>query len=432
MGLFSTLADAQTDARSNKSSSNLPTVVQLYTKDPVRLEPLASCMPSYALLSYSAVPCASSSALTSPSNNNTGSNKTGKLFDPVPDLGVWNVRVLDDTTTCALALLPASTSKTCTTFVWTVDLSTPTTLEPTMTLLQNALIRHLKQQKGDDGTIKTLSNTSTDSATTSLFELQTTRFGLALEDSLTTTTIEPDVKDRETKICLIIVAQHTTKSSASTAVAAEETQYYDQQVQALLKYHLYKFASQLNAYLVFVGSETSNDMEEEAISSSTPTHTPEQVAVLLKDLAQNLPIRNAVHVSAAAAAAAGDSPGDTDDAPVLIPDDASLSIYAPDNADVIDSVILRNANFPGQWDAGVTSLWKILPPPPPTASSRRATPSVSVGDQSWLKELHDSVAAVDKTPIKSAKKEPSAAENRTSLAGSKEADASSFFASLLS
>jgi hypothetical protein len=285
--------------------------------------------------------------------------------------------------------LPAASSGN--TFALTVDLSAPEHVEPTMTLLQNALIRYLKERGADNGNAAMTDPSET--ATTSLYDLQTAHFGLAPEDTLATS-IEPDPKDRQCKFCLILVAK-----VASLAESSEDVQYRDRQVQALLKYHLYKFASQLQCYLFFVGDKVDDDEKESSSASMTPIHTPPEVAALFKDLAQGTPPVKPLTIEPKASE-------DEAESTVM---EQELSIFAPDNAEFVDTILLRNANFPGQWEAATTSVWKILAPPAPSASASASSKvGTTSGDQGWLKELRDSVAVpttADKTPVKTTKKE---------------------------
>jgi trimeric autotransporter adhesin len=83
-------------------------------------------------------------------------------------------------------------------------------------------------------------------------------------------------------------------------------------------------------------------------------------------------------------------------------------IYGPDhhNSELIESVLLRNANYPGHWDATTDSVWKILIPSAVVVSSNNSSKtsqrvastdhhmSTHDGDQIWLKELHDSILPV--------------------------------------
>ena len=379
MGLFSTLSNtsngvSMTDS-SSKSSLDLPTVVQLYDRAPLLLEPQATPLPAYAMLSYSAIPLSSDDAKALLSQK-----KKQLQQDPVPELGVWNVCIQSD----RFNLLKDLLATTCNTFAVTIDLAAPEQVETTMTMLQNALIRYLKERTvGNDGS----GSIPLETATTSLFDLQSAHFGLAPQDSLTTT-IEPDAKDRDCKICLVILAK-----TVSLAGSSEETQYRDQQVQALLKYHLYKFACQLKCNLIFFGDEVDGPDKE----MMAPNITAREVAARLKDLAQGVPLSKPLAVTTEGSEVQAESSVDKQE----------LSMFAPDNVDFVDSILLRNASFPGQWDAATTSVWKILTPPPASSAKASGKAGMSIGDQGWLKELRDSIVAVatDKTPVKVTKKE---------------------------
>jgi trimeric autotransporter adhesin len=101
-------------------------------------------------------------------------------------------------------------------------------------------------------------------------------------------------------------------------------------------------------------------------------------------------------------------------------------MYGPDhqNSELIESVLLRNANYPGHWDATTDSVWKILIPSATvvvasnnsskTFSQRVASTDHPMathdGDQIWLKELHDSILPV-MTPATTASSSSSSSSN---------------------
>ncbi|GKY92546.1 hypothetical protein MPSEU_000224900 [Mayamaea pseudoterrestris] len=419
MGLFTTL----TNAAPTKSSLDLPTVVQLYGQEAITFDASKTApLPYYATLSYSAVAMAQEQVVGATPLNK---KKQQPVPDPVPELGVWNVRIHNDAPNL-LSNVPAK----CRTFVLTVDLGQPHQVAPNMTMLQHALIRHLKERNvsaSDDAL-------PLQTTTTSLYDLQVAQFGVAPKGDAESSAVveEPDVKERDVHICLTILAKLSKTKDAAP------DHYRDQQVQALLTYHLYKFACQLKASLIFVnGEDESVDAESEnsnRMNTIVPISTPLQVAAILKDLAQGIVAAKppALTLASPAGSSAAEEKHDDDKdggSTTLQQVEAAsheLSIFAPDNVDVIDSVLLRNASFPGQWDATTTSLLKILPPPLESSSSNNAAafpkPNPSVGDQGWLKELHDSVAARgEKTPLKAAKQQEAKDDK----------DVSSFFKKLI-
>uniref|UniRef100_A0A7S2V866 Uncharacterized protein n=1 Tax=Entomoneis paludosa TaxID=265537 RepID=A0A7S2V866_9STRA len=78
----------------------------------------------------------------------------------------------------------------------------------------------------------------------------------------------------------------------------------------------------------------------------------------------------------------------------------SSPVYGPGSyqEDLLDSVLLRNAQYPGHWDAAKESLWTILPDTSSTASKSKPTVSTTAtegaGDLLWLSELKESIDAV--------------------------------------
>lgn len=361
MGLFGTLTSQASETV--KKSLDLPTVVQLYHQTPLRLETTAD-IPSWAVTTYSAVPLESSGAV---------------------ELGVWN---------CAIASRESSISDqlddSLRTFCLTVDLAHPHQVEPTLSLLQDALVHRLidRPPTGDLPA----------SATTSLYTLRSTTFGLAAEDDPSSLQgAAPAETDRAIGLCLVICAR----------LAPPTDDYATKQTQLLLQYHLRRYAAALSAFLCFVSDEGSTGAGDD----DQPALTPTQVALLWRQVALG-------------------------HSPESIPELASSSdaahsrVYSVENhnTDWIESVLLRSAHYPGQWDASKDSLWKILPSTPVTAPpTTSSTNPQSAGDQDWLKELRESLGSepAKTTPRKTPTKE---AANKATPS---DKNVSSFFESLL-
>jgi hypothetical protein len=408
MGLFSMLPqDAPHGANSSNHSSNhsssrsaaLPTVVQLYTEQPVGVTTGAaattSSLPPYALLTYQALATADlavareQTSTTGPSLRKT----TQPAQDAAPDLGVWNCRIVlspllaatsttsspsPKTTTSSEALLAQvmkqhaadDTTTTGPCYCVTVDLSKPALVEPTLTALQNALVRHLVASHDDYRASSPEAPVATATQTTSVALLRATQFGLASQDTSYTAPATP-ADDTQSKIALMICA---------TIAPAAEDDYAQQQGRALLLYHLRKYAVALQATLVFC-------RREEAATADMPCQPPvaasaASLAVLWRAWAQGTPIWEA---PAALLEETGLlSPSSEDDSHALV--------YGPDHyqQELVETVLLRAAQYPGHWDAATDSLWKIWPA---AANHRPALPpcAASAGDESWLAELRASM-----------------------------------------
>ena len=531
------ITNANANANANNaapSSLSLPTVLQLYTDDdnaPFVLDPDTSYysttttqIPSFAPLTFQAVQVqalAEDAAAAATADGSSSSMAAGLRKHPhnnkhlhhnvVPDLGVWNCRVsskvmigqqqpqqldsshkkqLQQPLVDSLLMIPTSTATSAanTTFCCKVDLTIKdlSKVEPAITAMQNALVRHLillQQQHSPDGNSSSSSSskrssssssssatTTTTTATTSLYQLRTVQFGLAAEQqeessssgnnnknehAITAAPISP--ADHDIKIALqfaVLWPSTTTTTSSSNSSSSEKddsssSSYYQrQQTLALLYYHLRRYAAALKASLVFVSSSSSSSStgrnnsatgtkpettstETTTISSSSPPTTTTtdlqpllslpQLAAIWRALAQGELVwkesvwkelflfvlsseNNKLLVSSTNTTTTTDSGDET----------GYLPIYGPDSAtDLIETVLRRNANYPGHWDAATDSVWKILPSSSSTATTvtgsssnnnNKATLTKS-GDQGWLKELRDSVAiptetAVEKTPNK--------------------------------
>ena len=392
MGLFSTLKQET----STTSSLSLPTVVQLYTSAPFRLESTVQ-LPSYAVLTYQAVQVTATETMTEQKGL-----RSKKQSYPVPDLGVWDCCIakrqegktppLSD----SLLKIPERVS----TFCFTVDLSKSTEVEPTITLLQEALVRYLidRSAEGEDQNIQPAT------ATTTLYQLRSVQFGLAPQDDKSAESLTksaPDEKDRKVAVALMICAKLAPKKQT-------EEDYREKQAQALMIYHLRRYAAALNASLCFVGPPTE-DKEEQ------PTMSLTQLAYAWRELAQGRQVWK------------------DQESPELAREEEEESahslIYGPGthNEELIESVLQRNANYPGHWDAAKESVWRILPPESETATTSTTKNKTPAGDEHWLTELRDSVAAAEaiKTPPPKKPDKESGSTQKTPN------DAAAFFESLL-
>ena len=462
MGLFSALvAQSPSETKTSKRSQSLelPSLVQLYRTNPLRLETTA-LVPTYAVLSYSAVPVArpneqdvaGTSAAAVPSKRSQSKN-----LPIVPELGVWNVCV-PKRGSDALQLLPESFQSSSGagvpyTFALTVDLSQPDQVEPTVSLLQDALIRFLIARPPPphpaataatvgsspvepiDEEATTAAAPTTTTATTSLYALRSVSFGLAPEDTASAAKLQgdaPSEHDHKVLISLIICARRATTATTTTTSfgpadpkSNNQDEYRAKQVQALLWYHLRRHAHALNATLCLVDDDDTDEPTEHPHEQQPAVALPHQLAHVWRELALGRPVQLTTP--------------ELGTGPTTVPSEEASEataaalplLYTPQqpHAELIESVVLRTATYPGVWDAAKESLWKLLPSSTsPSQADEAPSSAPTTGDEHWLTQLRDAVAAAaeaTKTPSKPVRKEvaPDSAQ--------KDAAVSSFFESLL-
>jgi len=379
----------------------------------------------------------------------------------VPELGVWNCCIASRQSSLQAPLLIPDDSVS--TFCLCVDLSEPSEVEPTLTLLQDSLVRSLIERPPPPPTIPppTSGDSETEAETvvftnvrtTTLYSLRSNQFGLAPEDVESADKVKgkaPDENDRKVTFALMICAR-TAKLSSSDGAPVDGTEkdsYKDKQAQSLLQYHLRRYAASLNAHLCFVdGSEPDDEIDREKLAGGDgaiggvvadagssddggdavatvheqPTVSHAQLASLWRDLASGRsPVANG---SSAIFSVAG------------LPEDSPFAlVYGPENhnTELIESMLKRNANYPGHWDASKQSIWNIFPPEEQLVNKENDGVAAVGGDKDWLNELQESVAVVTdaamKTPPpkKGSGKDPGSVQKTPN-----DAAVSNFFESLL-
>jgi hypothetical protein len=466
MGLFSTIASAVNETSTASSSSlSLPTVVQLHTNQtaPFRLDPTAH-MPGYAVLTYQAAQV-SSSLEDTPSTPETAVMRSKKAVATVPDLGVWNCCVTGRQSGTAplvdsLLKIPSheQKQKELDTFCFTIDLSDLQKVEPSISLLQEALVRFLIDRPSAPTTTTGDIPPPSATRTTSLYDLRSVQFGLAPEDesASATTTAAPDEDDRKISIALMIAAVMPTTAAATAT--ADTSDYHDKQAQALVVYHLRRYAAALNTSLCFVKDKdyqkynaptatttatvTDDETRDETAADAIPdqghqsTLSIMELASVWSELAQGKAVwsteasNSSEHDTAAEEVSPeGDEVQAVDDKETTHP-----TIYGPDHhhEDLIESVLLRNASYPGHWDAAKDSIWKVLPAQDSAGSANKSAADVgkeNKGDEHWLSELRESVTTAETMKTPPPKKASKDATSATKTP--KEEDVSNFFESLL-
>lgn len=488
MGLFSTLASATGPSNNSggavvqssttpTSSAIIATVVQLYSNQQIILMDDTPNVTGYSSLTYQAVQVGASrdDAVAVAELKNRHSN---------PDLGVWNCRVVvggnngsnsnsktsnenvDPLVDSLLAKLAVSSETVLPPSVYcmTVDLSDEPTVEPNLSALQAALIRHLIEHPPQttnttdgDASVPTTTNTT---QTTSLYDLQTVQFGLASDEKAAARSIEETAKD--VRVGLMICAVVSSHDDATSTVdESSEAAYKKKQARALVVYHLRKFASSINAALCFVerptpqennesspdpASEESKESGAADASSSSSTNNNnnnntqvsisyDKLSQLWRDMATGIPVweqKQQTETGKAAAAAAVESVAET------ASDVSPTALYGPgrQQEDLIESLLLRNANYPGHWDASKDSLWVALPCGTNDGSNNATistTGTSAAGDDGWLTQLRDSIASALPPTSDTADEndKSSASVGEDGKPKEKDAAVSSFFESLL-
>jgi len=465
--------------QTSSSSATIPTLVQLYAGDvnsnntingakqqPILIDNTLQ-VTGYTTLTYQAVQVGASRD-DAVEVKNRHSN---------PDLGVWNCRVLvpaqnnkndkgknngKQSTPLIDHILTKVASQT-SIYCLTVDMSDETSVEPNLSALQAALVRHLIEHPPSATNATTETNDAiidgeihidpaTDDCrniikTTSLYDLQTTQFGLASGEKTAEQTIEESAKDVKIglMICAVVASSRddgtNPNNKALTADLSSESAYKKKQARALVVYHLRKFAYAVNAALCFVErpenelslpSKGENNIESAsqtahvAVVGNNDTTTNNnnaddtQIAIsydklsqLWHDMAMGVPVWEQTSEAG----------------------DAATALYGPrrQQEDLIESLLLRNANYPGHWDASKDSLWVALPATNGTSdTSTQTMTTTTAGDDGWLTQLRDSiVSALPATDKAYVNEKPSADDNANGKPKEKDAAVSSFFESLL-
>lgn len=421
MGLFSALTSSASEPeRQSTSPLAIPTAIQLYSKKPVLLGKNVKIR-NFDILSYQAIAVPSSASEEEPQGGALLSKQQKEATNQHPNLGIWNCRVSkakvgvdqEPLVDAILRTIP-SFSPNPPTVCLTIDISNVPEVEPTISLLQDALVRYLIASDLDKANL-----VPCPTATTSLFDLRSTNFGLADNDEESAKRLSASPPDEADKnICLALVICVVLSANDQTAENAPQEAssggYKEKQAEALLVYHLRKYAARLNAFLCFVREEKSTDEDPKSISPLTPG----QFFFVLRQLSQGEEDWKQLNSMATTAMDEGNDE-----------QSAVSAIYGPGNQheEMIDAVLLRNAQFPGHWDASKDSIWYAIPATQNETFNEKAVDDAGkAGDEPWLSELRSSVASEAKTPPpkeKGAKPEASQTPN--------DAAVSSFFEGLL-
>ena len=423
--------------------------------------------------------------------------QSGIFTAPPPDLGIWNCRIniqdSNSNSTNNETLLKHILSSPPAGFLWTVDLSPPwASMETTLTTLQNALIRYLvdiSTATTTTTTTTTSTSTSTSSssfsaattsvnpnALTSLAALRVAQFGLAdMDESYAAPTVPTgDEQDDNIKVALMIVVRldttatdagnrdnknnNSSNSNSNNNTESKDDDYETQQHKALLLYHLRKYAVALQATLVFTTTNASTTFtgwdghgsKSSALALDTlaasddgyhhqqqqPPLTKAQLAVLIRAwAADGAPIWQDTH-------------GYLEDLIASPTDEGQQQqqqqqhfqwVYGPGayQQELLETVLLRAAQYPGHWDATKDSLWKIFPSnsnnSSNNSSNHQSTTNTPITDTSsaWLAELRQSVAEATVTEKFNTPEPKKKTNSATDTPAKTPNEAAAFFESLL-
>lgn len=284
-------------------------------------------------------------------------------------------------------------------------------------------------------------------------------------------------------ICAKLPPSDATSSGAGAMDDADA--YKTKQAQTLVIYHLRKFAAALNCSLCFVESSSppantpdpattptaaAGAADSTPAASSTVSLQPTANYHTLSQWWRGLALDEAIW-DESSTTSKGDlvksysggqdgentegegttttitiSEVDTDEPVGVTPETVVVAapLYGPGKhqEDLIESVLLRSANYPGHWDAGKDSLWVALPATKDhggeedgddaaaAAATARTTGKGTAGDGGWLGQLRESIASAQDLPPPGANSSPEKQSHDDKKDG-KDAEVSDFFASLL-
>eukprot|EP00542_Grammatophora_oceanica_P001936 CAMPEP_0194070676 /NCGR_PEP_ID=MMETSP0009_2-20130614/88307_1 /TAXON_ID=210454 /ORGANISM="Grammatophora oceanica, Strain CCMP 410" /LENGTH=356 /DNA_ID=CAMNT_0038723959 /DNA_START=47 /DNA_END=1117 /DNA_ORIENTATION=- len=355
-------------------------------------------------------------------------------------MGVWNAMVKATTTSSnsstsstetvdKLLRIPSTSSNYC----LTVDLSKPSEVEPTMAALHSTLVRLVIEKP------PAAADNDNKAATTTLAKLRTTQFGLANEDEKEKETTAEE--DEKVKFALMICA--VTAAPSATAVAADTNDAYkEKQAQALVLYHLRKYAAALNATLVFVRDDDGSSPQSTDGAGPAGTTTPEEKTEATEEGEQaSMSLTQLSRVWKSWSSNEELLGGGSTENPALFGPTLSSS-SSPDAAtpeqegeaeeepeDLIETALLRNANYPGQWDAAKDSLWKALPCESEAKKDAgdETKEKEPTGDDHWLSKLRDSIEGGQAATTGASPTAPSAKDKQAAP----KLDTASFFENLM-
>jgi hypothetical protein len=457
MPLFATLAN--TEAFANQETSKRPafppTAVQLYVNQYISFS-------SYALVDTNTPSASNAAAANVPkrfealsyqsshlpeSKNEFRTTKGGQpsLVAEEPNFGIWDCRCGGNGTsgsssgnsgtsgsgnaavmvaTLLKRVLPPPSSPPI--FLAVVDLAQPHQVQPMLSSMMSAIVEYTKKETTAKEPLSSeLDSTIVQQGTTSPSRLTMMEFGKAPSTNETLPPLAEEGGESSTRsshgastedLCIVLCAVlPPTKTNNNSN--AEDVTYKEKQAQNLVRYHLFKYASQIQCTLAFVRhhDQTSNAVtvvpSDEAAEEQSPASkgtdamegiSVQDLSIVIRRLSQNLPPMERVEAMVVEEESGSEGTQvDTAEQGTS----PQPSIYAPGQYDteLIDSAYLRNASCPGVWNANEDDLTVALPPMTTTttkgdtASGKEKTlvdTKRRGGDEEWLTRLADSVTAV--------------------------------------
>ena len=298
--------------------------------------------------------------------------------------------------------------------VMTVDLSDPTSVQPTIEQMRNVIL-NIYDEKSSPSSSKLPKGQS--SATTTIKALQSSIFGKTLIQEEVTVKGAASGSNSESRIALImavIVPPNNINKASSTSTADE---YKERQERALLLYHLHKFALEVNCTLCFVGAastnaeagETGEEKDEggtgnnnDPLLGRSTTMSIDELSVVIRRVAMGLsPVEESdIILDQSNEEEKGESnenegKEDDDTKPQRPP---SIHVPGSHDAELIHGAYLRNASCEGIWDASKDDLNVALPPRTSSVTTAKEGTkdeknaiSGSSGDEEWLSQLASSI-----------------------------------------
>jgi len=283
-------------------------------------------------------------------------------------------------------------------FIFTLDLSEPASVAPRLKSMQNSLVKRLENSKkiGDVH----------ESNTTSYESLKNFEFGKAPSEGSVEKTHEGGKK-----IALLL---------ACILPPAPPTNFKEKQVQALVNYHLFRFACAVKCSVGFIKPDGTSDAKA-AVDIATLRDYVFRIARGLPPAVES----ESTVINETENKEGGEAKVESESLDVVAEEDGAL--LSPDSFDstIIESAMLRNASCEGIWDANKDSLMKALPPLVQLNGSNDGNKNTLHGDDEWLKKLEKSIGDSRAKPPKSSK--PKKVPKKKGA----EVDATDFFSNLL-
>jgi len=320
----------------------------------------------------------------------------------------------------------------------TVDLNEPSLVAPTIQSVIRAVLD-----------LESNSSTRRENCTTNLDQLKTVVFGDAPSAEIDAAAAEAKARLISSQISLTIACLLPSKDPAT---------FQEKQAQALVTYHLHRFANLVSCALIFVQkTPPANNSEDAALAGSVPDREDKPVmkGIEVSELSDIMYTFTKGKFPSTKLVVSIEETEATENGVYEALPPVIQSIYLPSDHDTetIEGTMRRNAACEGSWNVETDSLLVALPPTVDKASQAVSTiaPPEEFDDQQWMKKLAatvksapgassvTSVADVNATRKSSATapsadskaKAPPPAAAKKKPTASKDTDATSFFENLL-